>query len=225
MVALNLVIYIIHKRYTPMWQAFEDVASHVLPLIAIPRRHQKLLRRYASSDDLLHYVQVLFLGLPLLLDLAILPFIARFSTTSTLITWPKNYIWRFLTTARSSVLPQILSGIFMLRLRSAQIILNILRQHHNSAASSLCSISQLTVHASHPYSNEDQTYVFIALTLVCRDRRLFVSRPFIFLNAVFARPILRLISVVHLASAVRMLLRYWNSSTFFAGSCFSVMRQ
>ena len=225
MVALNLVIYIIHKRYTPMWQAFEDVASHVLPLIAIPRRHQKLLRRYASSDDLLHYVQVLFLGLPLLLDLAILPFIARFSTTSTLITWPKNYIWRFLTTARSSVLPQILSRIFMLLLRSAQLILNILRQHHIPAASSLCSIPLLTVHASHPYSKVDQTYVFIALILLCRDRRLIISWLLIFLNAGFAISILRLIFVVHLASAVRMLLRYWNSSTFFTGSYCTVMRQ
>lgn len=43
----------------PMWQAVEAVAGYGPSLLAIPRRHQNLLRRCASSDDLLHCVYVL----------------------------------------------------------------------------------------------------------------------------------------------------------------------
>ena len=42
----------------PRYRAVEDVAGYVPPLLATSCRHQKLLCRYTSSDNLLHFVQV-----------------------------------------------------------------------------------------------------------------------------------------------------------------------
>ena len=89
-------------------------------------------------------------GLPLLRLPAILPVMARFSKPSALITWPENVICLFLTVANNSLLPPIDSRTFVLLLRSVQLTLIILLQHHISTASSLRSISLLTVQASHP---------------------------------------------------------------------------
>ena len=207
---------------SPVWRTVADVVDYGPSLVAISRLRQMLLRRYPSSDN---QIISFFLSRYFFLDLSLLrlpanrPVITRLSRPSALITLPKNVIWHLQTTDKSSLLPPIVSRTFKLLLHSIQLTLS---KHSLSAphlhhfqylfnffadSMSLVGLRQCGLNICHNGSS------FCFNWRVAFFNRLFVIwTPFLlFRFFVF-------ISVVHLASVVTMLPRYWNCSTYVMGS-------